>query len=157
MTINPGVFTMKTAQDLLQKLECDFKALRASPTDSYICFNFFVTAEHLPEWHLQANAKAAKQLRLKHALLRVCSHIANGAKHFVVQDERHYSVDSTHVATAVSFDRSTGQQRLIDDAAVQKEFFIRCDPTAAKELGEFISVTELAGRLLQFWRHKLNS
>jgi hypothetical protein len=40
-------FLMRTANDLLQKLERDFKKLKQHPLDVDLAFNFFVTAEHI--------------------------------------------------------------------------------------------------------------
>lgn len=77
MNLKPGHFTLKTAEDLFRKLERDFELIRARPLDSDVCFNFFVTAEHLPEWHFKGDSKKAAAHRKSKALLRVCSHLAN--------------------------------------------------------------------------------
>jgi hypothetical protein len=39
---------LKTAADLFRKLAGDFAALKSSQ-DTRVAFNFFVTAEHLPD------------------------------------------------------------------------------------------------------------
>ena len=156
MAIDPGIFTLKTAGDLLGKLERDFEALRARPTDSDACFNFFVTAEHLPEWHLGADAEAASRLRKGEAMLRVCSHIANGAKHFIIKESRHRAVAATHVGCIVSWDPTTGRTSAATTDGSHSEFFIECATEESKQLGPSISVTALAERILAFWREQLN-
>jgi|SRR5262252_623000 len=82
-----GLFELKTPYDLLQKLRQDLKALKADPTSPYKAFNFFVTAEHMKDWAYPGNANRAtrKELETKSLLLQVCSHLANGAKHFIVE------------------------------------------------------------------------
>src|SRR5690348_10091676 len=88
-----GFFELATPKDLFQKMESDLAALRKDPSDSYSAFNFFITAEHLPDW------LSLKDLRKQTPLLRVVSHLANGAKHFQLDPRRHTSVDSTSTST----------------------------------------------------------
>ena len=45
-----GIFDLKTPKDLLEKLGRDLERLRAAPNDTDHAFNFFVTAEHMPDW-----------------------------------------------------------------------------------------------------------
>ena len=42
-----GFFELRTVADLRTKLNSDLLDLLAVPTNSYIAFNLFVTAEHL--------------------------------------------------------------------------------------------------------------
>jgi hypothetical protein len=135
MAVDPGIFTLKTARDLYQKLERDFEVLQAQRTNADACFNFFVTAEHLPEWELGADAVAAAAFRRKHAILRVCSHIATGAKHFIPDPERHDSVVRTHEGTISSFDPATGEAPDRDMGSAASEFFLELDACDAQELG----------------------
>lgn len=72
--------------DLLGKLKWELDHLRGSPSDAYAAFNFFVTAEHMPDW------LGDRSLRKANDVLKVVSHIANGAKHFKLDPKRHKSV-----------------------------------------------------------------
>jgi hypothetical protein len=82
-------FELTTPLQLFQKMQSDLAALMTSGQDARIAFNFFVTAEHLPDWlGLRSEVK-------KHALLRVVSHLANGAKHFTLDPKRHTAVVAT--------------------------------------------------------------
>jgi hypothetical protein len=92
-----GAFDLQTARDLLQKLHHDLEALRREPTNTYRAFNFFVTAEHMKDWVYPGNANrgARERLETESLLLQVCSHLANGAKHFVADRPRHRSVADT--------------------------------------------------------------
>ena len=150
--LNPGIFTLKSDRDLFGKLQRDLEQLRASPANSDACFNFFVTAEHLPEWHFEANSKAAADLRLDHAIFRVCSQIANGGKHFKATHRRHTSAVATHeVITIDPSGRPVSPGR-----KSPREFFIRLDTQETEELGtRKISVLDLAERIVDFWKTEL--
>jgi hypothetical protein len=147
MAIDPGHFSHKSAADLFAKLQRDFDRLCRSPTDADASFNFFVTAEHLPEWHFKGDSKAAAELRKQHALLRLCSHLANGAKHFEVT--RHNAVAST--ATVNVQRLAAGPAGTVESKATVLQFAVNPEPTEAAELGPSITVTELASRIGQFW------
>jgi hypothetical protein len=45
-----GFSTLTTPKELLRKLEREYARLQADPTDVDCAWNFFVTAEHLPDW-----------------------------------------------------------------------------------------------------------
>jgi len=85
-----GMFALRTALDLFHKLSRDLERLRANPDDSDAAFDFFVTAEHIPEWMDPPTI----ELRKREVILQIVSHVANGAKHFRVSDKRHQSVTS---------------------------------------------------------------
>src|SRR5258706_15507092 len=80
--------SLGNAADLLGKLRFDFERVRKNTHDAYAAFDFFVTAEHLPEWQRD------KTVIRQEPLLRVVSHLANGAKHFQATDSRHKSVSN---------------------------------------------------------------
>ncbi len=71
-----GLFELKSAKDLLKKLESDLKQFKADPNNAYVAFNFFVTAEHLPDWMHPGPDKRATEIRNASVLLQVCSHVA---------------------------------------------------------------------------------
>ncbi len=79
--------------DLLEKLKWDLRRLEESSSDVYAAFDFFVTAEHIPDW---INDKSIKK---GNDLLMVVSHVANGAKHFEVSKKRHKSVTEIELRT----------------------------------------------------------
>jgi hypothetical protein len=94
-----GVFELTTPAHLLGKLEREYERWKADPVNSDFAWNFFVTAEHLPDWLARSDSQAlgGKSINaFKHdgPLLRICSHIANGGKHFRPSPE-HTSVDRT--------------------------------------------------------------
>lgn len=80
-----GLFGLRTASDLLAKLESDLERLKREPTDSYAAFDFFVTAHHLPEWlYSSSGGDQLKTLRRTDKLLKLVRDIADGGKHLVL-------------------------------------------------------------------------
>lgn len=88
---------LQSPADLVAKLAHDMERLRKNPADTYAAFDFFVTAEHVVDWLFpdkpaasQSNVRKAK--RESSELLKITSHLANGAKHFQALARRHDSV-----------------------------------------------------------------
>lgn len=133
-------FELKTPLDLFRKLENDFAALEASYQDTWAAFNFFVTAEHLPDWLHQ-------RCRLReHAILRMVSHLANGAKHFELADKRHRSVMATEK------DRYF-EEGYVEPGYVEEPLLIHLAADEECELGvAVIDALALARMILDFWR-----
>src|SRR5262249_8271723 len=94
-----GVFDLVTAADLREKLRRDLAKFKSEPLNPDAAFNFFVTAEHMLDWvhPKQINKLKREAERKSEILLQVCSHLANGAKHFEVEGSQHDSVSSTGV------------------------------------------------------------
>jgi hypothetical protein len=91
----PEIETSTGPRDLYKKIKDDLLILESSHQDTKAAFNFFVTIEHLPDWLGQ------RHLVRDNCILRVISHIANGAKHFHLNDKRHSSVINTeNIATS---------------------------------------------------------
>lgn len=133
-------FELKTPLQLFQKMQSDLAALQASGPDARIAFNFFVTAEHLPDWLGQ------RQEVRKHALLRVVSHLANGAKHFIIDRKRHSAV------VAASKDRYVAEGYFAP-GYVEEPLLVHLAADEAKELGvTVIDAVTLGQKVLAFWR-----
>lgn len=138
-----GFFDLQTPVDLLQKLRHDFGRLKESPVDSYTAFDFFVTAYHMLEWRHPDNAKRRQMERDgKSKLLWVCSHLANGSKHF--QATRRDAVKDTIVHEG-PFDDAFA------DAFDVSELRVELDGEAACEFGPSIGVLPLADKVVHFW------
>ena len=92
-----GIFDLSSPAGLREKLKRDHAKLKAEPTNTDLAFNFFVTAEQMLDWVYPKNINKQKRIDAKNtsALLRVCSHLANGAKHFEVENRHHDSVKSS--------------------------------------------------------------
>jgi len=143
-----GLFELQSPQDLLEKLHHDYARLQQSPLDQYAAFDFFVTAEHMLDWLYPNDSQKRKNVRDQSVLLQVCSHIANGSKHFVASDKRHVSVKDARKNEG-AFQRDAFQPDAFDVPRLQ----IDLQGKAAQELGECIDTFELAGKVLNFWKN----
>ena len=143
MPLPAGHFTLKTASDLFEKLKHDFNRLWNNPTDSFACFDFFVTAEHLPEWHFGPNSTNAATLRRTVPVLKLCSHLANGAKHFEAKDKSILSVERTAVSSYTILNIPQPHEPTPPSAV------------KAETLGNAITVRDLASRVCQYWANEL--
>jgi len=133
-------FELRTAVDLFSKIEDDLKALEASPFDARLAFNFFVTVEHLPDW------LDRRDLVKKHCVLRIVSHLANGAKHFVLNDSRHKSVNKAQASGYVD-------DGYVEQGYVADTLEVHLSKDEAKEMGQLvIDVVSLGRKVTQFWR-----
>ncbi|MBA4066098.1 MAG: hypothetical protein C0501_20740 [Isosphaera sp.] len=143
-----GLFELKTPADLFRKLEHDLRRLEADALDAYAAFDFFVTAEHMLDWVYPDDPDARAAARQSDPLLEVCSHLANGSKHFRATHPRHRSVDDTRQhggAFSSAFSRGFDISRL--------EVDLKGDAAAA--LGSVVEVTDLARAVLCHWRSRL--
>jgi hypothetical protein len=144
-----GFFSLRTPKDLLKKLESDFARLRAAEASSvdaqYAAFDFFVTAEHLPDWlsNYPGGKASAYRTYPDGALV---SHVANGGKHFRVDTERHTTVKDTRA-------ESPGFQR----GAFQSIGFQGTRLVIDLEDGTTADALQVAGRVVQHWRRNVPS
>ncbi len=138
-------FELKTASDLFRKLEGDLEELESSGQDTRIAFNFFVTAEHLPDWLGQRN------LVREHCILRIVSHIANGAKHFHIYDKRHKSVTNTEKLRVF-------EEGVFESGVFYEPLNILLSSNETKELGvDIIDAVSLGHKVVEFWRPYVKS
>lgn len=116
------------------------RALQAAPSDARLAFNFFVTVEHLPDW------LERRSLVNKNCFLRVVSHLANGAKHFVLNHPRHKSVKNARAS-------GYAQGGYVEPGYVADVLEVHLSSDEAKELGQpVIDVVTLGQKAVQFWR-----
>jgi hypothetical protein len=96
-----GFFDLRTPTDLLRKLEREYEHWKADPLNTDLAWNFFITAEHLPDWLARAGGPRLPtgfsygNIKREKPLLRLCSHLASGGKHFTPRKKEHQSVTST--------------------------------------------------------------
>jgi hypothetical protein len=152
-----GFFLLRTANDLLQKLERDFKKLKQHPLDVDLAFNFFVTAEHILDWKYpgRANKSNRETLRNAEVLLQVTSHLASGAKHFDVEAKHHTSVKDT--GRVGYWPEGYWPRGYWPEGYWPESLIVHLDGTAASLLSSQISVLDLASSVLQFWQSHLQS
>ena len=134
-------FDLISPSQLFEKLKADLVTLEETH-ESQAAFNFFVTAEHLPDW-----------LRLRHlvkqnAALRVVSDIASGAKHFLIDSDRHKSVRAAEKDEYFAED-------YVENGYVAPELVIHLEDFERESLQlplPQISAVELGKMVVDFWQ-----
>ena len=154
-----GFADLRSSSELIKKLRYDYEKMLKNPSNSYEAFNFFVTAEHILDWKFPggrgSDGEARRtELRDKHQILKVVSHIANGAKHFILESKRHNSV--SHVD---SVGGSTFNSFMFNSVPFnsQSDLIVSLEGEAAIEFGSSISAIDLAQKALSFWNEFENN
>lgn len=142
---------LRTANDLFAKLERDFERLKANPTNAEVAYDFYVTANHLVDWKWPNDAAKQSSMRKGDAIPRICQHLANGAKHFSL-NQKHDAVQHADTVQEVfdpnTFDPGTFQAK--------DELMIEFGPTEAAELGvDRLNAVVLADKVIQYWKPRL--
>ena len=138
-----GFFELESARDLFEKLCWEFENLKAHPQDMRVAFNFFVTAEHIPDW---LNSKGIKNQPIP----RICSNLANGAKHFHAK-EKHTAV------------KSAWKDRYVEKGWVEDGYFldplmVEVEPelATAVNIENPIDVQHLAEVVIEYWSKRFS-
>jgi hypothetical protein len=151
-----GIFELRSPDDLLRKLEADFARVTADPLDSHAAFDFFVTAWHLVEWKHPPPTQATEHSALlaRRPILRVCEHIAVGAKHFEPTSKQHKSVVDT--AATGAWAKGGWAPGSWTPGAWSGDLVVHLDGQARDQLGPTIAVQELARRVVDVWRSEFS-
>jgi hypothetical protein len=145
-----GFFQLRSPQDLLAKMRYDFERMQSEPLNVCPAFDFFVTAHHLVDWIWpSAGRKQQKANRMADAIPRVCEHLANGAKHFLLT-ARHDAVSRLD-ADKGAFDPDGFDSRAFDTGVL----WIELESDEAAELGapRFTPI-RLAQLVLEYWERR---
>ena len=162
-------FVLKTPEDLLRKLERECNRWKADPLNVDFAWNFFITAEHLPDWvYYQDMPTSGKErpdlldgetpyefkMALKRPVLRICSHLANGAKHFHLRNSNLASVASMHERPRAFFEPGAFIEGFFEPPALMVD--LAPDEQRALSLAEpLIEALSLASDVLAFWQARL--
>jgi hypothetical protein len=149
-----GVFELRSPRQLFEKLEADYKRVLADPLDSFAAYDFFVTAWHLVEWKHPPATDAAGRIALlaRIPVLRVCEHLAVGAKHFEADSTRHTRVSNTR-STSV-WASGTWAPGTWAPGTWAGDLVVTLDGVARATLGDQLTVPELAGVVMDAWRRE---
>ena len=155
MPTSPRFAELLTPGDLLLKLRHDLRRMEQSGSDQYVAFDFFVTADSMVDWvcpdetdgagNRKRNRRADREeMRQDNALLRITSHIANGAKHFTVT--KHNSVAGIEKTRYV-------EPGYVDDGYFEDPILLHLtsDERAKSGLGSTIKALDLARDVVQHW------
>jgi hypothetical protein len=152
-----GIFELTTPNDLLKKLRYEYEHFLQEPMNAYTAFNFFVTAEHLLDWVYpgRANKSQREQIRESSIALQICAHIANGAKHFQVEDKHHQSVSET-MQTGAMYSGALFRGKLFAGRLFPKAaLVVHLKGDAEQSLGTSITALALAAMVLEYWEKQL--
>jgi hypothetical protein len=153
-----GFFELQTLENLLHKLEWEYAQWQDDPLNTYRAWNFFVTAEHLPDWLARTGSRlpkgfSYKKLKQEQPLLRVCSHLASGGKHFRPRDE-HKSVASTREQPRAFFEPGAFIEGFFESPALMVDLSPN-EQQALSSPSASIEAFSLATDVLAFWRQYL--
>lgn len=148
-----GFFELHTPHDLLKKMQHDHSRLVENPLDTYAAFDFFVTANHLVDWVWpSATRQQLRANREEVPLLRICEHLADGAKHFLLT-RPHQGVDTTTKISG-AFDPQLFDPGAFDVGALT----IELEPAEAAHVGAVqVSALELASKVLGYWVSRIGA
>jgi hypothetical protein len=162
-------FVLKTPVDLLRKLEREYDRWKADPLNVDFAWNFFVTAEHLPDWIYYQDMPTSgrerpdlldgqKPYEFKMALTRpiprICSHLANGAKHFHLHNPNLTSVAGTGQAMVGWAPDGWAPDGWVPNDPVLQVSVTSDEQDALKQSTADIDVLWLAARVLEFWHRR---
>jgi hypothetical protein len=149
MTQLDGFFSLRSPRDLLKKIEADYDRLQKAEPDSieaqYAAFDFFVAANHLPDWLHHARGGSLSQHRA-YSDGPLVDHIASGAKHFRVMAARHASAKDTRIFGG--FWKTGFWAPGVWRRGVWREARLSIE----LEDGTNVDVLQVAQRVLQHWR-----
>lgn len=143
-----GFYDLTDPKDLFAKLKWEFTNLvnaKSKTEYRYHAFNFFVTGFHLADW-LHPGDKPRQDALKSEAILKVCGHIANGAKHFQTWD-------------SLKAVRSLDEMKYVEDGYVEFGYFeshyIKVDLTEVASFPpELIGVCDFAKLVVDFWANE---
>ena len=144
-----GFYDLTSAGELLKKLKWEFSNMANSKAEMeyrYHAFNFFVTGFHIADWLHPGNKQLQDSLK-ETDILKICGHIANGAKHF-------------QTWPSVKAVRSLDEMKYVEDGYVEFGYFetlyIKIDPSeVAGFQADPIGICDFAKKVFDFWENKL--
>lgn len=148
MKDNKGFIELVNVKDYWKKLQFDYTELKKKDEDIYIAFNFFVTSYHLLDWIFEGKYNEERTILNNKPILKLCSHIANGIKHFQTNSNRHNSVKE------IEKDRYVDEDYCEEDF-VESSIIIYLDEKLQSDFGKSIKIIELAKIVMKFWESEL--
>jgi len=157
--MNHGFFELTTPQQLLGKLEREYQRMKELPLSTDMAFNFFVTAEHMLDWLYpgKENDTARKKARTSDVLLKITSHLANGAKHFKIEAKHHQSVEGTQITGGGGMFPASYWGRAYFGAGYfgsPQTLTVSLTEDAISAFGTTILAIDLAEKVLDYWQRK---
>ena len=142
-----GFFQLRDPHDLLAKMQHDLQRLRADPSNVYAAFDYFVTANHMVDWCWPSDRHQHRELRRTESIPRICEHLADGAKHFLL-NRPHSGVEGVqHV------DSPPEPVSILPDG-----LYISLNEEDVQEFGSrTISALDLGEKVFAYWVRRLGT
>lgn len=154
-----GFFELKTTKDLLSKLHHDLQQMELHPFDSYLAFNFFVTAEAMLDWCYPGNEnhQKRKEIRDSNAYLKITWDLASGAKHFSNLIKSHVDIDRTTISAGIFpagyFPKGYFPDGYFGGGVLQ----VHLNEELPNDGDKILSAYAIAKKVLDYWETKLSS
>jgi len=147
MKNNKGFIELNNVTDYWEKLLHDYDELKKSDEDAYKAFNFFVTAYHLLDWIFEGKYPEERTKLNNIPLLKICSHIANGIKHF--EPIRHDAVKEVEK-------EGVYEEVVYEEGIYERPIIIHLDDDFITGIGNSIRISDLADKVIEFWKKELS-
>ena len=148
-----GIFGLTNSADLYNKLEWEYYSLKKEPQNPYHAYNFFVTAWHLLEWKYPDNIKVRKEVKEANPILKICEHIAVGAKHFAPKNPNLESVEGSTISGV--WGGGICAQGTWEEGVWAEWLEVSLTGDAQHLFGDTIKAHELAVHVMEFWKNQL--
>jgi hypothetical protein len=146
---------LQTPADLLRKLEHDYSRLGEAPSDPYVAFDFFVTADAFIDWRWPGDSLASHRSTVRSTEpMKTAYHLSSGAKHFEATHRRHDSVRDLQTRRGAFQGWTNLPDALRADEAFQPFAFDTGDLLVLRDSGEIAAFT-LAAEVLEWARAAL--
>ena len=150
MNDNKGFIELNNVKDYWNKLKHDFNELNKEPNNIYFGFNFFVTSYHLLDWIFIGKYSDDRTKLGKSLILKICSHIANGIKHFETNKKRHNSVKKVEKYRVFEKD-------VFEDDIFDEPIYIHFEDEYVPFFGKSLKVVDFAKIVMVFWEKELEN
>lgn len=145
-----GIFELRTASDLYEKLKYDYLVFSKNQNDSKFAYNFFVTAWHLLEWTYPGDKDKQNAIRNSNVVLQICEHIAVGAKHFEPTAVKHKSVKSSGITGLWA--KGFWAEGLWAKGVWAEKLMVELENEASTIYGSSVKATALADDVMKLWK-----
>jgi hypothetical protein len=148
MNNNKGFGKLVSVKDYWKKLNWEHNQLKKDSDNTYLAFNFSITAYYLLEWVAPKPVGTQNPewpiIKKNITYLKICEQLANGAKHFEISSKRHNSV------------KSMESDRYVEDGYVEEGYFEEPIIITLSDNSK-IKILDFAESLMVDWEKELKS
>ena len=141
--------SLQNYHDLWNKVKHDYELIQKQPNEVYFLYNFFVTAYHMVDWYAEGNKNLRKEIE-SNLIIKIAYHIANGAKHLVLNNPKNNAVESFQ-------SESYYEKDYYEDGYYAHEILITLTEDYHSEFGKQMSAIDFATKLMEYWDNRFNN